>query len=497
MIFLKVPAGDSTDTVVRVVTQLFILSMVNERIASFVKLYMYDADNWFSRFFGLFSRSFAQRFIINPKTANETAEQVRERTILIINLSLGFLIALLFKADLLTLLNSEGADVKLGWGNLNLGWKGIIDGTVNSDWDLMPGILLGCLLTGSFISLGSKFWHDLLDTILAVKNYSGKLSNPNTYSLQSAAAVQEFANLTDVQLAELALNQNIELYTPHTRQIGYGRNAQGLFCVYLHAAEGPQHATALNRLRLYVKLPGSGRIVEQPFEVVKYVPETIDVLGAASASEWDVRAGQTTGTVCCKVKSTANGSEKLLTCSHVVFNDMGLVGKGNLETPLQVELAYPGNGKIDSVCNYALRNQFYDLALIDLPKDSAGFNNVPGLQAKAPADLTGYFGKQVVILTQDNQAKTAYLIEQVTTNVPIAYRDGTADMQWLLRIGSVPDHKGPASVSNTRGGDSGSLVYYQQGDTKIPIAMIIAGSGQYSYAVSMHYNLTQTNSTIS
>lgn len=482
--------GANTDLAIGIVTQLFILSMINERLASFVKLQMYDADNWFSKVFGLFSRKTAQRFILTSKSNDMESESIRERTILIINLSLGFFIALILKADILTLIGSGSSKIELGWSNYSCDLSKWVC------WVNIFKIVLGCILTGSFISLGSKFWHDMLDLVISVSSLRGKINNPNSYTGRNADEIQEFVVTSDMDIANLSLEQNKDKYAKYVNHIGFGRNRDGFFCVYLHAKQGDENYKAISKLRLYTKLPQSGRVIEQPFEAVAFIDEKIKAM--QTASEWDVKAGNTTGTVCCKVKNNNTGVEQLLTCSHVVHDDNGKLGKGLLSNPLPVKLFYPDDGEVSSICKYALRNEFYDVAVIDIPEDKKEhFQNIAGLEKNAPASLAAYYGKEMHILTRDNTEKSAYLIEEIKDAITISYKDGDAHMKWLLRIGSVPSINSGVSKSPTLPGDSGSLVYREEGTRRIPIAMIIAGSDNYSYAVPMLYNLSQTGTIIS
>jgi hypothetical protein len=77
-------------------------------------------------------------------------EKKRERRIFAISLISGGLVSFSLKADLFAVIN-QGT---FGWNTPTTGYSWII----------------GCLFTGFFLSWGSKFWHDLLEILLEMKN---------------------------------------------------------------------------------------------------------------------------------------------------------------------------------------------------------------------------------------------------------------------------------------------------------------------------------------
>lgn len=143
------------DHVREIVIVLFILSMVWERINEFVKLYLSCMPVPFLK----------GKYLVRDTTTKypeeSPQEQQRKYRILKINLALGVLTAIACHADMLALMQNSTEPAKvLGWDGKKLpaGLYGIVS------------FLFGCLLTGAFISMGSKFWHDLLDILVAIKN---------------------------------------------------------------------------------------------------------------------------------------------------------------------------------------------------------------------------------------------------------------------------------------------------------------------------------------
>ena len=106
---------------ITIVTILFALSLISERISNLIKLYIPA---------------------LKSKSENE---KNRERNIMILAICSGWLVAFISGADFFKLIES-GELVPLK--------------------DLNNTNILGVVLTGLFISMGSKFWHDILDIVL-------------------------------------------------------------------------------------------------------------------------------------------------------------------------------------------------------------------------------------------------------------------------------------------------------------------------------------------
>ncbi len=117
-----------------IVTILFTLSLISERIGNFIKL---------------------QFSSLSITTFEVETEKKRESRILLISLACGIVTAVLAGADFFTLLK-EGSLINLS------------DVGKNGSSIVKP--IIGLILSGIFISLGSKFWHDVLDIVLQFSN---------------------------------------------------------------------------------------------------------------------------------------------------------------------------------------------------------------------------------------------------------------------------------------------------------------------------------------
>ncbi len=124
------------ELIISVSLTLFMLSLITEKITDFIKLH----------FPSLFK-----------KAADDTGEKIRERKIFMLTSGIGIIVALLCNADFFVLI-AENSKIE-PFTALSL--KGV----------------LGCIITGLFLSQGSKFFHDLLDTVLYYKNMRKAIYN--------------------------------------------------------------------------------------------------------------------------------------------------------------------------------------------------------------------------------------------------------------------------------------------------------------------------------
>lgn len=144
------------DSAIAVLLILFVLSQISERITNLVKLKLHDS-------LGLGN--------LRLMSEDENAEKKRESKIVVISMICGFIVAIVLKADIYTILQvaieakdkvSESeksvTDLFTGWGKN----------------DINPQNIIGCVFTGVFLSFGSKWWHDILDLLLEIKNIKRK-----------------------------------------------------------------------------------------------------------------------------------------------------------------------------------------------------------------------------------------------------------------------------------------------------------------------------------
>jgi hypothetical protein len=125
------------NSIVTIVFILLVLSLITEKVTDFIKLNITSMQK--------------------PAFPNAETERCREKKIHLLSIVVGIFVAVLTNADFFRIV--ETATIQP--------WKGFDNLTILS--------VFGFIITGLFLSQGSKFFHDLLDTLLYVKNIKKSL----------------------------------------------------------------------------------------------------------------------------------------------------------------------------------------------------------------------------------------------------------------------------------------------------------------------------------
>jgi len=154
------------DAIIQVIFVLLILSLITERITNLVKV---RPTSWF--------KTFCMIFKYGSKETEDPAE-LKMREVQLMALIIGMIIALATRASIFQI---HDPTFKLGWADLGYKYHFFWDGVYD---------IFGCLLAGVFLSLGSKFFHDLLDLLLQAKNLKRKLNDRE--SVENLHTIEEF-----------------------------------------------------------------------------------------------------------------------------------------------------------------------------------------------------------------------------------------------------------------------------------------------------------------
>ncbi|WP_276372929.1 hypothetical protein [Chryseolinea sp. H1M3-3] len=185
---------DTNDILYTIGTILFVLSLISERLANLYKLHWPN---------------------LRTRRLSPSLEKLREKEVMWLALVCGWIVSLLAGADIFYLL-SEGKLVS------------IYDVIASSNLFIIGRSLIGIFLSGLFISLGSKFWHDVLDIILqfsALKRFKATEASQQEPVL-AAAAKEEI---------ELKVAKNISSIRAIKGYLGYDylSDQNGAVCVVL------------------------------------------------------------------------------------------------------------------------------------------------------------------------------------------------------------------------------------------------------------------------
>ncbi len=164
------------DEIIQPIFVLLILSLITEKIANFIKL---------------------QNETIAHRTDVCEDEKVRERKIQQLSIIIGIVVAIIAKANLFNFFKD---DFKLFWALED--FKGL----------KLLSNFIGSIVSGLFLSFGSKFFHDLLDILLQVKNLKRKLNDKEDWNFSSSEEVTQYINENETKRVETALQVFIDKF---------------------------------------------------------------------------------------------------------------------------------------------------------------------------------------------------------------------------------------------------------------------------------------------
>lgn len=448
------------DKAIAIAIMLFILSMISERLVTWLKLHFGKKGNSLWLFSG-------DNEDLVTKSLDKNQEKVRETKILGLNIVIGILISLLSHADLFSIVNDETPYNSLGWDKVALETIG----------DFLQ-LVLGCILSGFFISLGSKFWHDMLDMLLYAKNLKQKLADPNTYEATSADQLTEYLSFSESDLVRLAIAQNEQVLKTKFKNIeflndsisilnGERRDVLGIYLTDNNTNGFPD--------KVPVKLP-SGK----PYFIQTEIIPSVGIARAIGGMDGSVSNSNLVGFAgsgCCIV-SDSNQKNYLLTNCHVMTD-------GFLQNPLDntgnPDVHY-ANSKIGT-WQYGCMTTIGDYAMAEIEDvDSFITNNQPELFNNKTREILKDDWLKSVVTVRGNISGTnsnAFIIETIQNQLRIKYKEGsTLTVSKAILIGDKPDKINCRPVSDF--GDSGGAVYDNNMNL---IGIITAKSDSYTYAI--------------
>lgn len=478
---------------VTIITTLFILSLISERLANLIKLYfqsLYEAkpnrrgsvisstqipkedrDTRPGRIFGN----------LRYRQQDPELEKQREKGIQTVAVLCGILVSIFSGADLFVLIKT---------GKM-LDWQVWFKTHILCD---LLGVFtnaklfshaLGAVFAGLFISLGSKFWHDVLDFVLYSGNLKRKLAETTTLDqIDNIKQLDEFIQLYPSDLAQMAAVQWREQITqdelPNViRTSACIRRVQGQVrpCLYVFLKDdniptnfqfSVQHSSGLR----------------SPVEIV-FIP--ISELPRPHLNSGDTllkNGGNMLGTICCIVKSDFINQSYALTCRHVMDSTFKLVD-GPVTDPNPEVVS---SGQAIGSWEYEIFNTDYDVALVALFNTHGGnpapFTDTP--HVLTPADVRN---TEVKVITRGGVEKTGVLVSVRTNQMTVFKYDGHLhEFEGLLEVATTDN---PAtSRPLTHSGDSGAMVYDSQ--TRKPLGMIVGAGNDSSFAIPLHKILNKT-----
>ncbi|MCY7329798.1 MAG: hypothetical protein LH618_14695, partial [Saprospiraceae bacterium] len=164
-----------------IIFTLFVGSMVNERIIDFIKLQI--PDLWLKAF-------------------NYKEELKRCKRLWLLAFFMGIVTTTILNINLITLLKNQVPETGSLLQELTEWAKKAENKNV--------ALAVSWIVTALFISLGSKFWHDLLDLVLFLKNSKRKIENFESEEVADIKAVEKYLSENDYEIAQKTLQANLE-----------------------------------------------------------------------------------------------------------------------------------------------------------------------------------------------------------------------------------------------------------------------------------------------
>lgn len=443
---------DMLEQIIQLVTMLFLLSMVCERIADFFKHYLCG-----SKFFGIGDT-------VTKTPGDDIKEQARAYRILKINVWCGVLISAILKADLIKIFNNIGDPGKtIGWNNIN---------SYNAlDFFL---IVPGIFLTGCFISFGSKFWHDLLDILYQTKNVKRLLADPETRKIDNINTLSESYNIYPsdfIQPAYFSAKQDL-LANPNVKAVSLKYGNRGYY-FEVSVKKYPDNSVPVT----FNYQPSKGGPVSIPVTIIALneddiIPHVLNIgsriANDASIVNW--------GTLGCMVTKNSDTSKRkyILTCYHNVVEpgskfqfQVGTIDTTSPDAP---------STNIGSV-EFAIRDHEADAALISIDENNSIENDLPedrGHPVKVRKLINADIEKNVFISMYGAKSKSKWgTVKSIYTDVKIKYSDKEHTLLNLICI----SQNGKAISAP---GDSGACIMDENNNL---IGILVAGSKTTSYAL--------------
>ena len=459
--------------IIQLVTVLFLLSMVCERIADFLKHYLSD-----SHLFRIQKDFFKVGNTLTKFPQDDAKEQARTYRILKINVWSGVLLALILKADLIKIFNNITEPGK------TLGWNNIAD-YKTLDFVLLP---FGVALTGCFISFGSKFWHDLLDILYQIKNTKRVLADPDTYKVDNIETLQK---LFDTYQSDFIKAAYLEAKTKYmamdcVKAIGIKSNDLGY---YFEITVSPNEP-AIGQYYQYLLDDGTPQNIPIKIVVIadRIIAHSIDLSAKVfDRDQYDIKQDENWGTLGVIVKPLDNNSDKryLLTCCHNIipfgedFEKMrNSIIAGTIDGYRIKEIGTVFKAKID----YQM-----DAALIEIDTKKINIRNyIPnnGIPNTVKKLVDADRNNLKVYLYGANTGASEGIITSLYSSPKITYN--VDDEFTIVDVIAVSNN----GNSLTQGGDSGACVV--DGSRSV-VGLVVAGNSKTTYVMPIQTLLTKLN----
>ncbi|MBN8680459.1 MAG: hypothetical protein J0M29_19695 [Chitinophagales bacterium] len=477
-----------SDGLIVILFTLFVASSVNERIIDFIKL----------------------RFpVLWLKTVNSKDEIKRHQKLWILAFVMGMLTTALLDINMISVYVENGL-VKTGDKTAS-GVTGL-GGWLFKYKDCCFVKALGYLFAAIFISIGSKFWHDLLDLVLFVKNSKRKINAFNPKGVQHIEQVEQYLKEDDYDIAVKTLEANRDQlekrYNTDTIYIGYELvEGQYRWAIVVMTRMERSVNTLIDNIRAtrgpnaLEYITNYGYVFRFPVLIqsagAAYTTDDSDRIAKAGGGLFNSAASGSLGTFGCMVKYIKDCDETLLlTCCHCVklpehsWEKIDKLSKKN-----KVEYKASGeNGKNHALgeIQLAYRNGKMDIALIkpvskDIVSDYITHSGKSIPIGSRPVVKEDLVKKTRVWFSGARSGNCEGYIIYYNCAVPIQY-NGEKEPFRMRNLIAFSKTSGEPYKKPCDKGDSGTILL--EADTYKALGMIVASDDKFGYAIPMADILT-------
>ncbi|MBK7806960.1 MAG: hypothetical protein IPJ51_11725 [Saprospiraceae bacterium] len=462
-------SDDGMTGLITVLFTLFLASTVNERIIEFVKLQVPN---------------------LYLKSMDQEAELKRHKRVWWVAFGTGVFTSMFMEIDFEFLTSSGVLKIKT--------LSNIFE--FSKPTDETPMRIGGFFLSSLFLSLGSKFWHDILDIVLFAKNAKRKLSEFDPNSVRNIGQIDQFVAADDYEMALRSLEGHRkeleENYKNSTFTVAYDNvGSKFKLCIFVLRRDKEQSQKVITNIQYTTNY---GYVYT--FPIIEIFAGKVHTLGD---SDQDVKAGgvlynvnnkSNKGTFGCLVKSKRDNKENrlILTCYHCVkTKDQKWDGLdfGKVDTKVEylsnlVDQTSVPAGEIF----WAYRDELMDIALIKPENDAfiydmykSAFISIPeGFRRVKIND--GKDRTRIWFSGITNSNTTGYIIQN-SISVEIKYADSNK-LHTLHDLILFSKTKSSPYVAPCGPGDSGAIL--MEAETYRALGMVVAADDKFGYAIPMH-----------
>ncbi len=464
------PKVDFLDSLIGAAIILFTLSLINEKIVEFIRNYI-KIPKSINRF----------DWLKNISTGNDNTvlKNTKRKEISLLAIFCGIGVAIIANASFFDLLTAENPREQLFWPN------GFFEAPHKFDW---PKCTAGMLFTGFFLSFGSRFFHDLLDTLCQTKELKRSIVKEMT-----TAGLNTIGNQETFDQETLA-NQALELHKSELQRKYPGAKFQ------VGSTVNNQIGIIANFVTP-IPIDFPLQLMANDNDLVPTEAHTVEIAHAQYGVNCRVRNAlyfDSTGSFGGVVVSDNYQEKLLLTCSHVALGGISDNKNGYLDIADQQEIHIVDrklNKKYKGKLIYAQRDNTIDAALITLPDNKVNpwTNIMPDKTKLTDAISVDTIGlkESVFFYSSLSNKKIEGTIHLRCTDVPVILRYTDLRTETYNNLIVVGNNLGGYWSSMSEKGDSGSVLYTKEGN---PFGIIIGGGDNFTYALRLE-DVLQTTGT--